>query len=91
MTDPLPPVSETTRRLGPLRTVIKHRGINDRLECGHTVPAHGLVAERRRCKVCKSAAPLPPVRVADPERLLDLQAEEEKIDLMLLDEAEQES
>jgi hypothetical protein len=34
--------------------------------------------------------PLPPVRVADPERLLDLQDEEEEIDLMLLDEAEQE-
>jgi|GEM_PF-5100600 len=34
--------------------------------------------------------PLPPVRVADPDALLDLQAEEEKIDEMLLDEAEQE-
>jgi hypothetical protein len=34
--------------------------------------------------------PLPPGRVADPERLLDLQAEEEKIDLLLLDEAEEE-
>jgi hypothetical protein len=34
--------------------------------------------------------PLPPVRLADPDALLDLQAEEEKIDLMLLDEAEEE-
>jgi hypothetical protein len=34
--------------------------------------------------------PLPPIRVADPKRLLGLQAEEEKIDEMLLDEAEQE-
>ena len=34
--------------------------------------------------------PLPPVRVADPDRLLDLQAEEDAIDELLLDEAEQE-
>ncbi len=34
--------------------------------------------------------PLPPVRVADPQRLGDLQAEEDTIDLMLLDEAEEE-
>jgi hypothetical protein len=33
--------------------------------------------------------PLPPIRVADPDRLLDLQAEEDAIDLMLLDEAEE--
>jgi hypothetical protein len=30
--------------------------------------------------------PLPPVRVADPERLLGLQAEEEKIEDELLEE-----
>jgi hypothetical protein len=35
--------------------------------------------------------PLPPIRVADPERLLDLQAEEDAIDELLLDEAEKEN
>jgi hypothetical protein len=34
--------------------------------------------------------PLPPVRVADPDALLDLQAEEDAIDELLLDEAEKE-
>jgi len=34
--------------------------------------------------------PLPPVRVADPQRLGDLQAEEDAIDQLLIDEAEQE-
>jgi hypothetical protein len=48
-------ISETTRRLGPIRKIIRHLGADDRLECGHIVPAWGLVAKRRRCKFCKEA------------------------------------
>jgi hypothetical protein len=47
-------VSDTSRRLGPLRKVAQHIGPDDRLECGHIVPAWGLVARRRRCHWCRS-------------------------------------
>jgi hypothetical protein len=46
-------LSETSRRLGPLRKVERHLGPDDRLVCGHTVPAWGLVAQRRRCSKCR--------------------------------------
>jgi hypothetical protein len=39
----------------PFRRVVTHRGADDKLVCGHTVPAHGLVASKRRCKRCAQA------------------------------------
>lgn len=48
--------SAATRRLGPLRKVTQHLGPDDRLVCGHIVPAWGLIAQRRRCSKCRDGA-----------------------------------